>query len=176
MKKVLQMIMFFILFCVTFIISFHLPTRNIIEVYTYYGFISLAILTIILILILYFLVKKSILKFDIKDCIIIVILCFFVNCLFFGMVPVTMERSISVFMINELDKDKQISKTEIEQNFINKYVYENGAFDKRLVEQMAINNIEENNTTYNLSKRGKFMLKCFKLVDKVYGVNSKLLK
>ena len=176
MKKVLQMVLIFIIFCLAFVISFHLPTRKLMLVYTYFGFTSLIILTILLIFLLYLLIKKSILKFDIKDCIIIALLCFFVNVFFFGMVPVTIERSISVFMINEMHKNGMSSKDEITENFVNKYVYEYDAFGKRLEEQTEINTIDEMNGQYDLSNKGKFMLNCFKVIDKIYGINSNLLK
>ena len=175
MKKVLQIFSMLVVFSCFFIVSFHLPTRKLIAVYTYYGFYALIILCVCLTVLLWILVKKHILKFDYKDCIIVILLCFFCNAFFFGMVPVTMERSISVFMISEMDKAGQMSKDEIEANFINKYVKEYDAFHKRLEEQIYINNINENEDEYTLSKSGRFMLKCFQLINKMYHVESNLL-
>lgn len=158
-----------------YIISFHLPIRKLIPIYTYYGFYMLIFMILCLIIVLWILVKKKILRFDIKDCIILILLCFFIHAFFFGMVPVTMERSISVFMINEMNKVDHANKEAIEENFIRKYVYENDAFHKRLEEQIGTKNIEEENGEYHLTKGGRFVLKCFKWINKIYHVESNLL-
>ncbi len=175
MKKVLQILSVVAIFSGLFMLSFHLPTRNLIKVYTYYGFYALFFLCLCLIFVLWLLVKKEKLKFDKKDCVIVLLLCFFCNALFFGMVPVTLERSISVFMLSEIDKAGEMSKDEIESNFIKQYVQEYDAFEKRLEEQICIHNLAEKEEKYELSNGGKFMLKCFQLINKMYCVGSNLL-
>ena len=175
MKKVLQILLIFILYSVMFMITFHLPIRNTVNVYTYYGFKVLIVFTIILCFILFFCIKKKILNFDKKDFVITVLICFFVNAFVFGMVVITMERSISVFMINEMSKSDSNTKSQIEDSFISNYVYEKNAFGKRFEEQIEINNIKENNQEYSLSFKGKLILKCFKLINKIYNVKSNLL-
>ena len=59
--------------------------------------------------------------------------------MFFTHLPVTADRSISVFMLGYLADHKGESFTEeqIESIFIKRYVQDYGAFEKRLHEQEA---------------------------------------
>ena len=175
MKKVVKIIGICVIFSLTYMISFHFPTRKLVSVYTYYGFRMLLILTGLLTFGLYFLKKYKKIAFDKKDCIIIILMCFLGNAFFFGMVPVTLERSISVFMLEDLEKTENRTKKEIEENFVSQYVYEKGAFDKRLEEQLEIHTIEEKDGKYKLSNKGRFMLECFKGLNKLYHIESKIL-
>lgn len=172
--KILKMLGITIAFTILFILTFHLPLRGLLPIYTYYGLCSLIILTILLIILLY-LFKKRI-SFDIKDCIITILLCFSMNIFFFCMVPVTIERSISVFMLNEMNKKEAYTKQEIEKLFIEKYVYEYKAFDKRFNEQITTGTISKTKKKYYLNKNGKKLLKKFKFIKNIYNIKTPLLK
>jgi len=176
MKKFLQVIAIVVIFTIIYILNFHMIWRSVIPIFTYYGYISLVILTVLLSIIMFFVCKKGYFNFDIKDGIIVVILCFFSNALFFGMVPVTMERSVSVYMLNEMSKNGAKTEKEIEKDFIDNYVIKYGAFDKRIKEQTAINTIEKDDKgKYGLSDKGKLMISIFKFIDKVFNIKSNLL-
>lgn len=174
-SKPFKMFLLFIVFTIIYMLTFHLKTRELIPVYTYYGIASLCILTVLLGSILCILSKKEKISFDIKDSIIVILICFFMNLFVFCMVPVTLERSISVFMLNYMDDGKEYTKEEIEQIFIDKYVYEYEAFDKRFEEQIYTGTIESNDETYKLSNKGKTMVNMFHFVKKVYNVKGKIL-
>lgn len=176
-SKPIKMIIIFIIFTIIYMLTFHLNVRKLIPVYTYYGIISLCILTIILGVILWIFTKKKIFCFDIKDSIITLLLCFFINIFVFCMVPVTLERSISVFMLNDMNnKGNEYTKEEIEQVFIDKYVYEYEAFEKRFEEQLYTGTISYNQGKYTISDKGKKMVDMFYLIKILYNVTGKILE
>ena len=107
---------------------------------------------------------------------ITILLSFSINIFFFCMVPVTIERSISVFMLNEMNEKDFYTKKEIENLFIEKYVYEYGAFDKRFKEQIATGTISKTNSKYYLNKNGKKLLKKFKFIKNIYNIKTPILK
>ena len=174
-NKLLKMFIIFVMFTLFYILIFHLDLKKLIPVYTYYGMFSLIFLTILLIILLFVFIKKGILDFDIKDAIILVLLYFFINLFVFCMVPVTLERSISVFMLNEMNKGENYTKEEIERLFIEKYIYEYEAFEKRFDEQLFTGTISKKYDNYEINNKGKLTVKIFHFIKKIYNVNGKIL-
>lgn len=175
MKKIISIILIVVIFTILYIGTFHLKIREIMPVYTYYGIFTLIILTVLLALFLFVLNKMNYKYFDIKDSIIIILLCFSINIFVFCMVPVTIERAISVFMLNYMDNNNEYTKEEIEKVFIEKYVYEYQAFEKRFEEQIYTGTIENNGESYHISKKGKFLVDCFHFIKELYNVKGKVL-
>ena len=146
------------------------------DVLFYRGIFLLIVVVIIIVLSLLFL-KDKYLKINVKDiiCIAIVILSF--NLTFFTLVPVTIDRSVTVFTLGQFDKasENMLTKEEMEKIFIDDYVYEKGAFDKRFKEQVTTGSIkkDENSDKYVLTSRGKTLIKLFELIGKLYNVDLK---
>ena len=171
LKKILVILLIEIVFTSIYLLSFKL---NLIKIFFYKGILYLIVISIVLITIL-LIYKKYKNYFDIKDIIIIILLFFLTNILVFGMIPTTIDRSISVFMLNSINKE-ELSKKEIEKIFIDEYVYKNKAFEKRINEQITTGTIKKNSKgKYTLTKKGKSLLKLFKMINKIYNINSKLL-
>lgn len=81
-------------------------------------------------------------------------------------------------MLSEISKidDKTISLEETEKLFIEKYVQNHGAFEKRFEEQIATGTLEQvSENNYKLTKKGDFIVILFNLFDCIYNVNSELL-
>lgn len=173
-KKIGKIFIILLVFSMIYMITFHLPWRNIIPVYTYFGIISLFIVTIFLILFLFAIYRNNRIFLDKKDCIIVSLLFFSIHIFVFCMIPVTIERSISVFMLREL-QGNPLTKEEMEKAFIDKYVYEYGAFSKRIKEQKYTGTIKKKGDSYGLSAKGKFMMQCFYFIKKIYRVEGKIL-
>ncbi len=173
MKQIFKGIGIIIIASLLYIGSFHLPF-SIVKIYFYKGITNLIILSIILAICL--LILKKQLKFDKKDIIIIILSFFSMHMIFFVTVPTTIERSISVFMLNEMTKEKNFSQEEIEKIFIKKYIKENKAFDKRLKEQTFSGLVKKQKDTYNINKKGEKMINLFKLINKIYNIKSQELK
>lgn len=114
---------------------------------------------------------------DIKDYITIFIICCCVNLAFFILVPVTVERSVSVFMLSYMDTyDKGYTQEEIGEIFVDKYVNEYGAFEKRFNEQLETGSIVLNpDGTYSITDTGRFIVKMFRLTSDVYKTDPRLV-
>jgi hypothetical protein len=111
---------------------------------------------------------------------ILLLLCAFccIHIVFFTHLPVTAERSISVFMLGYLDENQgsAFSKAEIETFFIERYVEEFGAFDKRLDEQILSGNVERTTDgSYRITKQGEALIDLYDRIADWYGIDKKLI-
>ena len=69
--------------------------------------------------------------FDIKDVILMFLGFCLVNMVLFTLIPVTVERSVSVFTLSYMEENPQAyTVEEMEEVFNEKYVQEFEAFDK----------------------------------------------
>ena len=79
---------------------------------------------------------------------IIMMFCIFccVNMVFLTLVPVTVERSVSVFMLSYMqeNKDQTFTEESVGEVFTSKYVEDYGAFEKRFEEQVVTGTIVQN--------------------------------
>lgn len=178
-KRILIYLIILIIFSIIYFLSFRLPLDKIITVFTYKGIFLLFIISLILLITLIIL-KKIILKdMSIKDIIIILLLFTSVHLYIFCMVPVTIERAYSVFMLNEITKldNQTITLEYTEKLFIENYVRNNEALQKRFNEQIVTGTITEvSPNTYKLTNKGNFIVSLFHFFNKLYNVNSNLLK
>ncbi|HEY6436533.1 MAG TPA: hypothetical protein VIY47_08085 [Ignavibacteriaceae bacterium] len=99
----------------------------------------------------------------IKDPFIVLLLCYS----FYLTVPVTVERSYSVYMITKIEKEtKPVSQSKIEGYFYD-FVKEKN-IEKRINEQLVSNNIEKDNNKYILSKQGILINEIFNFIRKTF--------
>lgn len=179
LKRILTYLGILILFSIIYFLSFRLPLDSVITVYTYRGIFLLLIVSFLMLVIL-FLLKKFVFKdIDVKDIIIIILLFTLMHLLVFCMVPVTIERAYSVFMLSEISKAENQTMTieECETLFLENYIKENDAIQKRFYEQMVTGTVvKTNEDTYKLTDKGNLIISLFNFFDKLYNVDSKLLK
>jgi hypothetical protein len=106
-----------------------------------------------------------------KDILMLVVLFLSFNLVFFTLVPVTLDRSISVFLLEYLDsQDSAKTKDEVTTEFINKYVIENKAMDKRFNEQIVSGNLAGESGVYKITGRGRAIVKFFRVVSGWFGI------
>lgn len=101
-----------------------------------------------------------------------------VNTVFFVLVPVTVERSVSVFMLSymEENQDHSFSEEEIKEAFTDKYVDEYGAFEKRFKEQIETGTIIDNGDgTYRITSTGETTVKLFRFIAKMFDTDERLV-
>lgn len=98
--------------------------------------------------------------------------------MFFTLVPVTVERSVSVYMLFNIDKNDGLTKDDIQKDFIDNYVIENDAFQKRIMEQEVTGSIklDEKDSKYKLTSRGKFITHLFKTISFIFNADTKLMQ
>ncbi|MHB1455123.1 MAG: hypothetical protein ACYCYM_14375 [Saccharofermentanales bacterium] len=111
---------------------------------------------------------------------ILLLFCAFccINVVIFTHLPVTADRSITVFMLGYMagTEETAYTKAELEDIFIDKYVYEFGAFDKRLEEQIISGTIQETaDGKYRITGSGKSLISIYDKVSDWYGIDKKLV-
>ncbi|MBQ2204613.1 MAG: hypothetical protein II411_01805 [Lachnospiraceae bacterium] len=133
-----------------------------------------AVLNIILSIIIKRMLFKELNGFDMFS---IVVFYMSVTMVFFILVPVTVERSVSVYMLSYADEsDTNFTKSDIENSFIDIYLKDFGAFDKRFDEQIETGTIEKvNDNEYRLNDRGRFIVRLFRFIANVFNTDKKLV-
>jgi len=94
------------------------------------------------------------------------------NSVVFTHLPVTADRSISVFMLAYMDStDGSLSSADIEDVVVTEYVRERGAIDKRLDEQIVSGNIEKVGDRYRITDQGRGLMRLYRAIAALYGVD-----
>lgn len=117
-------------------------------------------------------------KIVIRDIIMMFTIFCCVTTVFFTLIPVTVERSVSVFTLSYMDEndDRSFSKDEIAEVFTQKYVIDYGAFDKRFDEQLATGTVKENaDGTFEITPKGKKIVKMFRLMSAMFDTDERLV-
>ena len=114
----------------------------------------------------------------IRDIIMMFVIFCCVNMVFLTLVPVTVERSVSVFMLSYMEEnsDQTFTEESVGEVFTSKYVEDYGAFEKRFDEQVVTGTIEQNpDGTYSITERGKFIVKAFRTIAEWFDTDKRLV-
>ena len=114
----------------------------------------------------------------VRDIIMMFVIFCCVNMVIFTLVPVTVERSVSVFMLSYMDEnsDQTFTQESVGEVFTAKYVDDYGAFEKRFDEQVVTGTIEQNpDGTYSITDRGRFVVKMFRLIAEWFDTDRRLV-
>ena len=173
-------IFLFILGTIGFVVSFHFGILKKIDVFFYRGLFLILIWGIIVSLLMW--IIKSLTTFtnviSAKDIILLFVLFCSIHTVLFTHLPVTAERSISVFMLGYMtdNKDKEFTEKEIEDIFKNIYVDKYEAFKKRFHEQEVTGTIKQiENGKYQITKNGISLMKMYEWISKIFNVNQELI-
>lgn len=174
--------MFHLVFWVTgtllFIGLFHTQLFKSVDVLFYRG-ITLLLLSCAVMTTLLFLFKRSRYGhlFTYRDILLSLVLIFSLNLVFFTHIPITADRSISVFMLGYMNNnsDKTISNQDMTNFFTNKYLYEYGAMNKRFNEQIVSGNIVQDDNGFKITKQGRQVMKIYAFVAKLFNIDNKII-
>lgn len=99
------------------------------------------------------------------------------NLAFLVIVPVTVDRSVSVFMLAYMDAhaDERLEARDIEAAFDRIYVRELKAIDRRLAEQIQSGNVETDGGRYAISVRGRQFITTAQFVAWLFDTDTRLL-
>lgn len=114
----------------------------------------------------------------IRDIIMMFVIFCCVNMVFLTLIPVTVERSVSVFMLSYMDEnsDQTFTEESVGEVFTSKYVEDYGAFEKRFDEQVVTGTIEQNpDGTYSITERGRFIVKAFRTIAEWFDTDRRLV-
>ena len=160
-----------------FVGLFHTGLLKGMEVLMYRGIVFI-IITGIIAAVVMGIVRKFWKFVTVRD--IIMMFCIFccVNTVLFTLIPVTVERSVSVFMLSYMEEnsDQTFTQESVGEVFTEKYVEEYGAFEKRFNEQLVTGTIEENpDGTYSITEKGKFIVKMFRTIAEWFDTDRRLV-
>lgn len=177
-RKVLNLLSVYVsilaVFTFLYILSFHTPLFSTQKVLFYRGLMLLATTTFITMIIVIIVKKK--LRINEETLITAILVSIALNLSFFVLFPVSIERSITVYILNTLKTGSGVSRcqgynrTDLEQKIINEYLIKNQALQKRIAEQSAISFIHENNSCISLSQKGQNFLSLSEIVRSWYGI------
>jgi hypothetical protein len=177
-KLLIMHIFYFILGTALFVLFFYTRLFGNINVLFYRG-ILLLVTTCVVITILLILFKRSRLGklFTYRDIILSVTIIFSFNIVFFTHLPATAERSISVFLLGYMNKnpDKAITKEEFTRFFIDKYINEYGAMEKRFNEQIVSGNIVSKGKGYLITKQGRLIMRFYNLIADLFKIEKRII-
>lgn len=114
----------------------------------------------------------------IRDIIMMFVIFCCVNMVFLTLIPVTVERSVSVFMLSYMEEnsDQTFTEESVGEVFTTKYVEDYGAFEKRFHEQVETGTIVENpDGTYSITDSGRFVVKMFRTIADWFGTDQRLV-
>ena len=151
---------------------------NLMPVYFYRSTILLCVIALATFVILLLLAKHHIITTTIKDIFLSVCLGFLLNFIFLGLVTVSFDRSISIYLISYMaaHPDDRFTKDDIETVFLKGYVEENKAMQRRIDEQVLTGSFTDNHDgTYSISDMGQSMVEQWKVMAKLFRVNPSFL-
>lgn len=180
-KSILALIgiyaLIYIVCSVMFVALFHTGILKNMEVLMYRG-MAFIIITGAIAAVVMGVIRKFWGFITVRDIIMMFVIFCCVNTVIFTLVPVTVERSVSVFMLSYMDEnsDQTFTQESVGEVFTSKYVEDYGAFEKRFDEQVVTGTIEENpDGTYSITDRGRFIVKMFRTIAEWFDTDRRLV-
>ena len=170
-------ILIYVVCSVMFVGLFHTGLLKNMEVLMYRGIVFIVITGVIAAIVMG-VIRKFWGFITVRDIIMVFVIFCCVNTVLFTLIPVTVERSVSVFMLSYMEEnsDQTFTQDSVGEVFTDKYVTDYGAFEKRFVEQVATGTIEENaDGSYSITERGKFIVKMFRTVAEWFDTDRRLV-
>ena len=95
---------------------------------------------------------------------------------FFTHIPVTADRSLTIYMLGKMsaDENKSYKKEELQHFLINQYIIEYDATAKRVEEQLKAVTIEGAGDGYRLTVRGQGLMALYKKIAYIFKIDDKL--
>ena len=160
-----------------FIGLFHTDILKNMEVLMYRG-VAFIVMTGVIAAVVMGIIRKFWGFVTVRDIIMMFVIFCCVNMVFLTLVPVTVERSVSVFMLSYMDEnsDQTFTQESVGEVFTSKYVEDYGAFEKRFDEQVVTGTIEQNpDGSYSITERGRFIVKMFRTIAEWFDTDRRLV-
>lgn len=99
------------------------------------------------------------------------------NLAFFVLVPVNLDRAISVFLLSWMERQAgaAVARPELERAFHDTYIEGYRAIDRRIAEQLASGNIVATPEGFRLTGRGEAFVGFARAVGAIFGVDPRFL-
>jgi hypothetical protein len=102
-------------------------------------------------------------------------LSFAFNLSFLILFPVTIDRSISVFLLAEIEAHEGLDTPRLEQLFVDRYVRDMAQIDRRVAEQALSGNIVVENGHIRLTSRGRRFLALSRGIGKAFATDPRFV-
>lgn len=101
---------------------------------------------------------------------------FSVNLTYLIVIPVTIDRSISVFLLSAIsDEPQQLNIAGLQQVFVDRYVHDMGQIERRVAEQMASGNIQLIDGKIALTVQGRAFLEFARGQSRLIGTDPRFV-
>ena len=116
--------------------------------------------------------------FSVKDAICALLMAALLNFAFLSLILVSLDRSISVYLLSYMASHEEQSFTipELEHIFLTGYIQGSAAMSRRMMEQIATGTVvEKAPDVYQITTGGKRMVETWRLLSEVYPVDKHFL-
>lgn len=155
---------------------FMIDILNNLQVLFYRG-IAVILLVSLFILIIQLLLRRMAFfsrLFSVKDLIMSLVVIICINITIFTHLPVTADRSITVFMLGCMNESRSpLTKEQLQEILIKKYITEYDATGKRLDEQIESGTVVKNGDCYIITHKGRLLMDIYRIVADLYGISKK---
>lgn len=157
---------------VAWIALFHTPILAG-SVFFYRGLMMLAVVAVVATIVLVTLSRTSFRGvIGVRDILLIVSLLVSVNVVFFTHLPVTADRSISVFILAEMNRTEgPLTSDQIADIVVHEYLLERGAIEKRLDEQVVTGTVVKSGDAYVISDEGRWLIGAYELIARAFNID-----
>lgn len=182
-KDLLKLLAYYIVLFIAgsfiYVLSIRFGVFDRIPVFFYRGIVAIVVSGIIISGVFLAVRRRKMKKIiTVRDVILLFCLFCCVHVVIFTHLPVTADRSVSVFMLGYMnEKNGLCTKEELEDVFVDKYVIEYEAFDKRLFEQIYTGTIEEDKEGggFSLTDSGRRIIRIYDVVADWFRIDKKLI-
>lgn len=183
MRKILYTVgayaLIWLLSTAAFIALFHTPLFVSVDILFYRGCLLLAAASVISVALAaaFGRSKRSPEGWGWKDAVVVWALFTGVTLGWFTLLPVTVERSVTVYMLSYMEQNRAaVTAEEFGSVFYDQYITEDDAFGKRFHEQEASGNMaREPGGGYVLTERGELFVKLFRLCAVLFHTDQRLV-
>jgi hypothetical protein len=136
----------------------------------------LALTAALLVAILFFFTAKRVSSIDLSSAVGAVMLSLSFNICFLVLFPVTIDRSVTVFLLSRIDASGHpVSERELQQIFESEYLGQMQQIHRRVKEQRLSGNIEVSQGKIALTSNGKRFLSVSRTIGSWFGTDSRFV-
>ncbi len=132
-------------------------------------------LVLLVISVILFLKKETRWDLSFSTCVLNIGLSTVVMALFFSLGPMTIERSYTIYSLSDMTDHANVVYTaeDIKKQFVEGYIEGANESQKRIDEQVYIGNLKETLGGYQVTEKGKNLIRLFRIVEAVFPVPDK---
>lgn len=167
----------FVVGTIVFIGLFHTGLFSSVSVFFYRGIVYLLISSIVAALVMLGIGRlRKYFDVGLRDCVSVSGMFIGITLGWFILIPVTVERSVSVYMLSYMaNTGRPVTEEQFGRIFYDNYIIGLGAFEKRFAEQCASGNIKKTDGGWVLTDNGAKVVKFFRMSSELFDTDRRLV-